>query len=71
MTTSPKRSTTASTLLTPVEVASRLGLSEGTLRNWRVANRRQGPAFVKTGGRVRYRESAVEAWLDAHEAGAA
>lgn len=28
-----------------------------------IVNRRKGPAFVKLGARVRYRESDVEAWL--------
>ena len=45
------------------EVAAYLGgeFSEKTLANWRSAGK--GPEYVKVGGRVRYRWSAVNAWL--------
>lgn len=58
-----------STLLSPTQVAERFSMAEGTLANWRSAG--IGPRFVKTGGRVRYRESAIESWLDARSGGGA
>jgi AraC-like DNA-binding protein len=39
-------------LLTPKQMADRLGISEKTLANMRSA--KAGPKFVKQGGRVRY-----------------
>jgi excisionase family DNA binding protein len=48
-------------LLTPPEVASYLQVSEKTLANWRYLGR--GPAFVKVGRDIRYRESELERWL--------
>jgi predicted DNA-binding transcriptional regulator AlpA len=60
-------------LATAAEVAAYLGgeFSEKTLANWRSAGK--GPVYVKLGGgRVRYRWSAVNAWLDEQtKAGAA
>jgi predicted DNA-binding transcriptional regulator AlpA len=52
-------------LLRPAEVAEVLGVSERTLANWRCAS--AGPSYVKAGGRVGYRESAVEEYLAKHE----
>jgi predicted site-specific integrase-resolvase len=56
-------------LLKPAEAAESLGVSISTLSNWRVQG--IGPAWVKTagrinkrGGRVCYRESALQAYLD-------
>lgn len=40
--------------------AERLGLSQGTLRNWRCQGR--GPAYVKVGSRVVYPLWAIEAF---------
>lgn len=55
-------------LLKPVEVARLLNVTTKTLREWRRATPRQGPAVCKLGdGRsssVRYRRQAVETWLD-------
>lgn len=48
-------------LLSPAELADVLGISVHTLYNWRV--RGEGPPGFRVGGRVRYRRSAVEAWL--------
>jgi excisionase family DNA binding protein len=39
-----------------------LGVSVGTLANWRYQGR--GPRFVKVGRHVRYRRADVESWLD-------
>ena len=45
-------------------VARLLGLSEITLRKWRMQDRREGPAWIKCGKSVRYREADIEAWLE-------
>jgi len=37
---------------------------KGTLRQWRY--RGCGPVYIKVNGKVRYRRSDVEAWLDAN-----
>ena len=50
--------------LTTKEVASRYGLTEGTLRNWRWSGR--GPLAVKVGRSVRYRLSDLHAWENQH-----
>ncbi|MGH9155785.1 MAG: helix-turn-helix transcriptional regulator [Acidimicrobiales bacterium] len=55
-------------LLTPAEVGAYLGIPVGTLANWRYLGR--GPAFLRIGRYVRYRQSALVAWtasLDRHE----
>lgn len=48
-------------LLSEAELSELTGVPVPTLIDWRY--RRKGPAFVKLGARVRYRESDVEAWL--------
>lgn len=56
-------------LLTPEEVAEMLGgVSPATLKRWRT--QRTGPVVLHIGRCVRYRRSAVEAWLTTkdHEA---
>ena len=40
-----------------------LGLSRGTLANWRAEGR--GPRYIKSGKQILYRVSDLEAWLDA------
>lgn len=52
-------------LLRPDEVAEALSISEYTLANWR--SRAQGPAHIKVGRLVRYREDAVAEWLGERE----
>ena len=52
-----------STWLGEVQLAELLGVSKYTPRTWRA--RGVGPTYVKFGQRVRYRPSAVRAWLDA------
>lgn len=47
-------------LLTPDQLAARWSLSVQTLRLWR--SDQTGPAFVKLGGRVRYRLEDVESF---------
>lgn len=54
-------------LLTPPQVESEYRLPRQTLANWRWSG--MGPAYIKTSparsGRVVYRRSAIEAWLEA------
>ena len=51
---------------TNAEVAEVLGIPEKTLREWR--SRGIGPEYLKVGRYVRYRWSAVNAWLATREA---
>ena len=55
-------------LLTSVEVAKILGVTEGTLRNWRYQG--DGPAYVKLGSAVRYKAADVQAYIDSLPYGA-
>lgn len=50
-------------LMTPRSVAAVLNVRPDTLSQWRFANR--GPAYVKIGRLVRYREDDLTAWLEA------
>ena len=50
-------------LLRIPEVAERTGFSENTLRAWR--QRGVGPRSARMAGSVVYRESEVEAWIEA------
>lgn len=52
-------------LLTGNEVAQRLGMSPGTLTNWRSVG--IGPAYIKMGRNVRYRSSRVNEWVEQQE----
>lgn len=55
---------------TPGEVAEYVKVDEQTLANWRWLG--TGPRFIKVnGGRIRYRRSDVETWLDQHASGGA
>ncbi|MGW8438813.1 helix-turn-helix transcriptional regulator [Nocardiopsis sp. NPDC055879] len=60
-------------LLTPAEFCEMTGVAPQTASNWRYKG--VGPSFIKLGtgrtSRVRYRVADVEAWLDAHQGGAA
>ena len=47
----------------PTAAAAMLGLSRGTLANWRAEGR--GPRYIKSGKQILYRVSDLEAWLDA------
>lgn len=46
-------------------IASRLGITPGTFRKWRMTGR--GPASFKIGGRVVAREDAVAEYITAQE----
>lgn len=55
--------------LTPFQVAAQYpGITVQTLANWRWAG--TGPDYIKTtparSGRIKYRRSAIDAWLDAN-----
>ena len=54
---------TKSPLLNTCQVAAMLGLKKSTIEKWRVTNR--GPAFIRIGGAIRYRQSVVNAWMQA------
>ena len=56
----------AEPLLTAAELGELLGFAAGTIVDW--AERRTIPAF-KIGGRLRFRESEVLAWLEAQRVG--
>ncbi|GAB3995297.1 hypothetical protein GCM10029992_12180 [Glycomyces albus] len=54
-------------LLTPAQVQEKYGYSPQALANMRW--RREGPAYIKGKGRcgrVKYRQSDIEAWLDSN-----
>jgi excisionase family DNA binding protein len=52
-------------LLTSAEVATLLGVTDRTLRNW--GAKRIGPRHVRVGRKyIRYRASDVDAWLDSN-----
>ena len=55
----------AGTMLTDIQAARLLGISPWALRQWRV--RRQGPAYVKLGRTVRYRQSDLLEFIAAGE----
>jgi hypothetical protein len=52
-------------MLTPAEVAERLGVTENALAIWRYY--RRGPTFKKFGRSVRYEPEAVTAFEEANE----
>lgn len=51
-----------SSLKSAKETASRLCLAEGTLANWRVQGK--GPAFVRVGGKICYRDQDIDAFIE-------
>ena len=51
-------------LLTEQQAAELLGVKPTTLQVWR-CNKRYALAYIKTGRLVRYRRSAIEAFLEA------
>ena len=56
--------TPTSQLMTPVEAAEYLGVSANSLETWRCTNR-YALKYVKVGGRVKYRQSDLDAFLAA------
>ena len=55
-------------LVTSKDLAEYLGVTEGTVRNWRSLN--QGPPYVKMGklrnSKIRYDMNVVKKWLTKH-----
>lgn len=55
-------------MLTPSQLADRLGMAEQTLRKWRLSG--TGPAYIKLGdtrnAKVRYKLEDVVAWEQAN-----
>lgn len=49
-------------LMTPAEVAERVRRPVATVKFWRATH--VGPKSARIGGRVLYRESDVEAWIE-------
>lgn len=47
----------------PTAAAEMLGLSRGTLANWRAEGR--GPRYIKSGRQILYRVKDLDAWLNA------
>lgn len=62
-TTTARQPRALADLMTPVDVSRYLGVPAGTLANWRYLGR--GPAFLRVGRHVRYRDADVTAWVDA------
>jgi excisionase family DNA binding protein len=56
----------ADPMLTPTEAGQLMGISISTL--YRLRRSGSGPAWLRLGGKVRYRTSAIQAYLDAAEA---
>lgn len=48
--------------LNTIEVAEKLGVSEATLRGWRVVGK--GQKYVKCGHWVRYSEKTIANWIE-------
>jgi predicted DNA-binding transcriptional regulator AlpA len=53
----------ADDLLDTRHLAAWLGMQPNTLEIWRRTNPRKGPPYIKLGRMVRYKRSAVLAWL--------
>jgi len=54
-------------LMSPPELSDYAGPAVQTLAIWRMKNK--GPRYVKIGGRIRYRLSDVDEWLEANTTG--
>lgn len=61
MSESTSRYVRPSEAMTPAEAAAWLGCHAATLATWRGTGR--GPVFVRVGGRIRYREADLIAWV--------
>ena len=53
-------------LLTDLEAAEYLSVSPSSLRKWRSGARPKGPAFLRMGRAVRYRQRDLDAFVDDH-----
>jgi predicted DNA-binding transcriptional regulator AlpA len=61
-TTSPGATPPKSPLLTPDEVSRILGHKKKTLANWRA--KKIGPRWYRYGGRIHYRQSDIDNWIE-------
>ena len=52
--------------ITNDEAAELLGITPGTLENWRVQQREDQPKCHKIGRNIKYKPSDVEAWIEEH-----
>lgn len=50
--------------LTTDEAAVYLGLSAGTLENWRYGVEKKGPEYCQPSGKVYYRVSDLDNWIE-------
>ncbi|MCB1352648.1 MAG: helix-turn-helix domain-containing protein [Rhodobacteraceae bacterium] len=50
--------------LDTANAAHYLGYSASTLEWWRTLSPRRGPRYYKMAGRVRYRQSDLDAWME-------
>ena len=57
----------ADPFLNTEEACGYLGVPKATLLTWRARRPGYGPRAVKAGGRLKYRLSELDRWLDAHE----
>lgn len=62
MTSTPNTEQAGERMLTGAEAADKLGVSTGTLSQWR--HRGTGPGYYKLGSGVRYKASDLAAWLE-------
>ncbi len=60
---SNKNSSASDPLLTDLEVAALLNLSDNTLAVWR-STKREGPPYIKLGRAVRYQLSSVNQYIE-------
>ena len=51
-------------IMTPVELAAMLEISEYTLNGWRLQSPPDGPVFVYLGRKTYYRKEDVMSWID-------
>ncbi len=53
--------------MTTEQAAEYIGYAASTLAGWRNQCREDGPPYSKPGGKVFYRKSALDRWLDTRE----
>jgi len=51
-------------LLSIEDAADYLGISKHTLNSYRWSNAKNGPAYVKMGGKVSYCQKDLDAWIE-------
>ncbi|MEQ6902026.1 helix-turn-helix domain-containing protein [Nocardioides sp. YIM 152588] len=63
----PGEPTVPDPLLNTDEACAHLGVPKATLLTWRVRRPGYGPRAIKVGGRLKYRRSELDRWLESHE----